>query len=267
MKFCAEHSTFAFTLVCLIEANSVFVCFEAGLQLKNLFQQSYRSKISHIICVTFLFVCLIMGCSFYCLLWGLKAKRIRNLMEDKEKVFQSYLIKNAASFIKNVLFGLFQALFMNSYYILISLLCFLKVLLIICSKKGHPYERSKYLSFCGLFYLIFGVLYDIYLLLTHAAKTESWKEMQDTLKKCTTIIELVLIGGIILTVLVEISILSVLSATKLVEFRKRTAKYYLKRKKEVPANSEIDAQIIHMKKERERKAERVNPTFSIHFKG
>lgn len=114
---------------------------------------------------------------------------------------------------------------------------------------------------------MFGVLYDIYLLLTHAAKTESWKEIQDTLKKCTTIIELVLIGGIILTVLVEISILSVLSATKLVEFRKRTAKYYLKRKKEVSANSEIDAQIIHMKKERERKAERVNPTFSIHFIG
>ena len=77
INFCKKSTTFAFILITLIQSNSVFICFYAGLQLRSFFNFSFYDKANQVLAVVFLFVTLMVTLALFFLFWAFKTKRTK----------------------------------------------------------------------------------------------------------------------------------------------------------------------------------------------
>jgi len=150
-------------LVSLIESNCIFICFYAGLQLKIPFQFQFADKINTLISVIFLFLCLIFSLVFYRLLWAFRVKFTRNLIDDKKISYGSYSLNSSIVFIKSVLYGLFQSIFITEYKTLICLLILLKMCLLSISINNRHHYKFRIFGWLNISYFLFSILYDCFL--------------------------------------------------------------------------------------------------------
>lgn len=131
-------------------------------------------KLNHACCIYFLFLCLFSGCVFYCLLWGFSFK-LGHLIEDKKMQSSSFYYTNAVILIRNSVYGFIQATFIDNYIVMMILLIALKIGLLICYFRSRYHYKFQVLAFFNMSYVLFGLLYDIYLL-TSFVKDDSFFE-------------------------------------------------------------------------------------------